>query len=318
MLYAGSAFAQWSKSGNLTAAGADCTTTGACVSLTLPTGGSGAAIYVSGSYTGTLQFETSVDGTGYVSVTAYPVPSGTGVTSTTSTGTWQVAIAAMQHLRVRCSAYTTGTAAVKVVGTQGTFVPPVSVGSVTITGSSETDLTEYLGTALDATGIPIKAGSSGLTVSQAIATNLKTQAEMYQAGTNVWSDNGLYVQPATGAIFKVAPWAAGTLASGATAAITDTTSTQVIAATVSNYIYVTQCEVQNAHTTTGTWVNLQNGSGGTTIYSIYAASGGGGSSLSFPAPLKVPTAGNALYAAPETTGTSTRVSCSGFKSTVSY
>lgn len=117
----------------------------------------------------------------------------------------------------------------------------------------------------------------------------------------------------------------GTLASGViTSAMTGTTSTSLIGATASNYIYVTQCTTSNASTTVSTDIVLQDGSGGTTIYTLpapaaaVATTGGGGGAFSFPVPLKVPTAGNALYAANVTTGSSTKISCSGFKSTISY
>ncbi len=116
----------------------------------------------------------------------------------------------------------------------------------------------------------------------------------------------------------------GTLSSGVTSAMTGTTSTSVISSTASNYIYVTNCVVSNASTTVSTDVILQDGSGGTTLYVIpapaaaVATTGGGGASVSFPVPLKVPTSGNALFAANVTTGSSVKISCSGFKSTVSY
>lgn len=116
-----------------------------------------------------------------------------------------------------------------------------------------------------------------------------------------------------------------TLASGAvTSAMTGTTSTSVIGATASNYIYVTNCVVSNSSLTVSTDINLQDGSGGTVLYVIpapaaaVATTGGGGAVVSFPTPLKVPTAGNALFAVNVTTGSSTKISCSGFKSTVSY
>lgn len=112
-----------------------------------------------------------------------------------------------------------------------------------------------------------------------------------------------------------------TLASGAiTTAMTGTTSTSLISATASNYIYITQVTVSNSHATVGTDVILQDGSGGTTLYTIPAGALYGGATLTFPkdSPLKVPTAGNALYCANVTTGASTKVSASGWKSTVSY
>lgn len=116
----------------------------------------------------------------------------------------------------------------------------------------------------------------------------------------------------------ISPWASGTLVSGATAKIENTTSTQVIAGVSLNYLYITQCTVTNSDASVGTLVSLQNGDGGTTLYSAYAASAGGGFAISFPSPLKVPTAGNGLYVAAGTTSAEVYVSCSGFKSTVSY
>jgi hypothetical protein len=112
-----------------------------------------------------------------------------------------------------------------------------------------------------------------------------------------------------------------TLASGTiSTAMTGTTSTSLIGATASNYIYITQVTVSNSHATVGTDVVLQDGSGGTTLYVIPAAAVYGGATVTFPkdAPLKVPTVGNALYCANVTTGASTKVSASGWKSTVSY
>ena len=116
-----------------------------------------------------------------------------------------------------------------------------------------------------------------------------------------------------------------TLAKGSiTTAMTGTTSTSLISATASNYIYVTQCTTSNASTTVSTDIILQDGNAGTTLYNLpapaaaVATTGGGGGSFTFPHPIKVDTAGNALYAANVTTGSSTKISCSGFKSTVSY
>lgn len=114
------------------------------------------------------------------------------------------------------------------------------------------------------------------------------------------------------------------LVSGVTAAMTATTSTQVVAGVASNYLYITTCVVTNT-STTGTLVNLQNGSAGTTIYTLVApsaASSGGGQQtgmvVQFPIPLKVPTSGNGLYAANVTTSSSVILSCNGFASATSY
>lgn len=101
--------------------------------------------------------------------------------------------------------------------------------------------------------------------------------------------------------------------SGATSDITTTTSTSVVAAGgVGLRNYITHIVVQNSHATVGTWVNIQDGSGGTTIYTLYCAAAGGGASITLPCPIKT-TANTALYAACATTGANVRVSASGYK-----
>ncbi len=118
----------------------------------------------------------------------------------------------------------------------------------------------------------------------------------------------------------------GTLVSGAiSTAMTGTTSTSLVGGTASNYLYITSCVVSNASLTVSTDILLQDGSGGTTLWVLpapaatVATTGGGGATHTFgAAPLKVPTSGNSLFAANVTTGSSTKVSCNGFRSTVSY
>ena len=106
------------------------------------------------------------------------------------------------------------------------------------------------------------------------------------------------------------------LVQGNTAAMTATTSTQVIAGVASNYIYITQLTVSNSHASVGTVIFLQDGSAGTTIYTVPANYGFGGATITFTTPLKVPTAGNGLFCVNGTTGANTYVSAVGFKSTI--
>lgn len=106
------------------------------------------------------------------------------------------------------------------------------------------------------------------------------------------------------------------LVSGATAAITTTSSTSVIAAAgagVRNYI--TSVLVTNSHATVGTLVTITDGSGGTTLYAGYAAPVGGGFSVTFPTPLRGG-ANTAVHAVCGTTGSNVYVSASGYKSAV--
>lgn len=177
--------------------------------------------------------------------------------------------------------------------------------------------------------------STGAAVTYTTAATTNTAAQTI--GTGVFGIGSAAAPTAVGADGRnIAPWltlngasinapAPGSLASGAvTSAMTGTTTTSVIGATASNYIYVTQCTTSNASLTVSTDILLQDGSGGTTLYVLpapaasVATTGGGGGTFSFPVPLKVTTSGNALFAANVTTGSSTKISCSGFKSTVSY
>lgn len=98
-------------------------------------------------------------------------------------------------------------------------------------------------------------------------------------------------------------------------AMTGTTSTAVSgmgAPGSATYNYITQITVSNTHATVGTNIELQDGSGGTTFYIIPAAAVYGGAAISFPTPLKQPTANTALYAKNTTTGASTYLSAVGF------
>ena len=104
--------------GQVTAAGSTCTT-GVCVTLELPEGASAASIQIEGTFAATLQFEAAPDKGSYVNILSYPLPSGSGASSATAGGTWQASVAGMRYIRVRCSAYTSGTALVRINGTTG-------------------------------------------------------------------------------------------------------------------------------------------------------------------------------------------------------
>ena len=106
------------------------------------------------------------------------------------------------------------------------------------------------------------------------------------------------------------------LVSGATSAITDTTSTSVIAsAGASTRNYITSVLVTNSHATVGTTVTITDGSGGTALYRGYAAPVGGGFAVSFPTPLRG-SAATAVHAVCGTTGSNVYVSASGYKAAV--
>lgn len=97
------------NSGSLTAAATS-------VTLDANTGVGTVAVDVSGTWSGTLQFEGSVNGSTWLGVNAAPVPSGALVTSTTANGNWQINAAGYKAVRVRCSTYSSGTIVIAVRG----------------------------------------------------------------------------------------------------------------------------------------------------------------------------------------------------------
>jgi hypothetical protein len=102
--------------------------------------------------------------------------------------------------------------------------------------------------------------------------------------------------------------------SGATAAITNTSDTAVIAAAGSGVrLYITQVLVTNSHATVGTVVEIKDGT--TVLYRGYAAPAGGGFSVNFPVALRGST-NTALNAANITTGSNVYVSASGYKAAI--
>jgi hypothetical protein len=103
-------------------------------------------------------------------------------------------------------------------------------------------------------------------------------------------------------------------------AMTGTTSTSLLAAPASGLRnYITQITVSNGSITVPTDILIQDGNGGTTLYVIPAPIGTGtgtgtaGATLTFPTPLRQPTTAAAIYVANVTTGSSTKVSASGYK-----
>lgn len=84
-----------------------------CLVLSV-SGVGGVAVQVTGTFVGTLSFEGSIDGVNYVPLGLLPIASTSAVTSTTSTGLWSGGVGGMAVVRVRMSAYTSGTATVSI------------------------------------------------------------------------------------------------------------------------------------------------------------------------------------------------------------
>lgn len=102
--------------------------------------------------------------------------------------------------------------------------------------------------------------------------------------------------------------------SGTTSAMTGTTSTSLVASpggSLRNYI--TQIACVNSHATVGTFITIQDGSGGTALATVAAAAVYGGETVTFPTPLRQPTTATAIFVANVTTGANVICSATGYK-----
>lgn len=160
---------------------------------TIPVTGTGSVgIFVTGTFNATLQFEATITdpedigSATWISIEALP-GTGPGVTSTTATGGWTALTSGYTHVRVRASAYTSGTATVTTL----TAAAPgrgATGGAITnilgITSAGQKTMAESVPVvpASDWAGQINPSTSGGLSISRFIsagstnATNLKASA----------------------------------------------------------------------------------------------------------------------------------------------
>lgn len=112
-----------------------------CYSLRTNAAGT-VGIQITGTFNGTLQFEQSIDETNWESMAMYPLGSTDPVTSATDEGYWTGVAAGAKRVRVRFSAFTSGTATVNVAFASAKMnVPsaPDEVAGVTFPENPSTD-----------------------------------------------------------------------------------------------------------------------------------------------------------------------------------
>lgn len=105
-----------------------------CADLLVANKGS-VGVQITGTFSGTLQFEQTIDGTTWTTWPVLPNGSATAVTSATAAGLWFGTVT-VQSVRVRFSAYTSGTAVVSLVSIQAKTGSATGSGSGTPGGSN--------------------------------------------------------------------------------------------------------------------------------------------------------------------------------------
>lgn len=191
--------------GTITATASTCSvSTTACVILPLSLNSGTAVVTVRGTFTATVQFESSADNEStWTALTGAPQVPGTAVSSATATGVWSFPISGQTHIRVRSSAYTSGTVDVTIqegrpasvvnlvggsisasnasVGTNGAAIPTSSsqaggsdgtnLQPIAVDSSGRQKVIGASATGAAVAGNPVLIGGSDGTNAQAIATS---------------------------------------------------------------------------------------------------------------------------------------------------
>lgn len=115
-----------------------CATAGACLTVNLPGNSASSVIQLTGTFSATLQFEgTTSQGGTFVAVSATPVGGGSAVNSATATGAWRVTTSGLSQIRVRCSAFTSGTAVASITQSPGSSGSGAASGGGSFTAGQD-------------------------------------------------------------------------------------------------------------------------------------------------------------------------------------
>jgi hypothetical protein len=147
-------------------------------------GNSTTTIQITGTWVATLVFEGSLDNTNWFSLNAAPFPSGTYVTSTTANGFWQTNTAGVDYVRVRASAFTSGTASVLIDVSAGVgvvsiddpipagtnIIGKVGIDQTTVGTTNAVSLSQIGATTILTGGVAGSQGIGGLAATGATAS----------------------------------------------------------------------------------------------------------------------------------------------------
>lgn len=149
----------------------------------LTAGLGGVGIGITGTWTGTVTFEGTYDGTNWFSINAFSAITGIPTTTATANGNWRVSSAGYSSVRVRSSTIGTGTAAVYLRASGAMPLEPVVNAIVT----KPTNVQTVLSTAT--------AGVAGVTT-EALMTLVPTRAAVAGSTSTTFS-------PTAGKTFRI-------------------------------------------------------------------------------------------------------------------
>ena len=161
----------------------------------------GVLVTTRGTFSGTLAFEASQDGTNWYAVLMNRASSATQESTRALTGTtlegWRANLAGWSQFRVRCSAYTSGTASISIAATSMAFDPPASTvaatqsGTWTVQPGNTANTTAWLVRPQETLGTATALGALNATIAGALNGSLSVG----MAITAVSSPTGITLTP---------------------------------------------------------------------------------------------------------------------------
>lgn len=271
--------------------------------------GSGAITAASGSFAaGALSAGAGVDG--------WDLTQGTTTDSAATSGSTGTASAKLRLMTTQLNNIVNSTSAIgTATGNTATNIgAPGATACTTDTASCSTNqqmqrLAQRLTSLVTALGTPFQAGGSIGNTSFAA-----TQSGTWTMAVSNANANGQATAAASSPVVLATdqlPIAANYL-KGATAAMTGTAATQIIAAVASKVIYVNFLKCNNSSASVPTLVQITDGSGGTVLKTLACNDNFNGEVNTASTPLTWTTSGNGLYAQDVTTGASVIVEASGW------
>jgi hypothetical protein len=186
-------------------------------------------IQITGTFTGTLSFEQTNDDTNWVAMTVYNVTApSTGVTTATGPGLFTGSAAGIKRVRVRFSAYTSGSAIVSPIKTDARSAPPSTSGGsgaptdatyITQTANGSLSAEQALGSL--ATGLMNSTTTTGV-----VSTLAPTDDNLVVGSGAAWQLKALTTCTGTGKAVtydaSTNAFGCNTISGGATISATDT------------------------------------------------------------------------------------------------
>jgi len=185
---------------------ADRTATGTITSsqnVMVSTAGGGTCVFnITGTWTGTIVFEGSIDGTNWVTANVSPFQFGNLVSSATANGQWLLNVGGLNSFRVRGNTVATGTANVWIevgAGNNALVISDIIQGSVSISNFPATQTVS--GNVTSAQGSPNTAANSW-PVEVTDGTNI-LMTSSHPGSVNIQQIAGSTVATATSGIMKI-------------------------------------------------------------------------------------------------------------------